>query len=126
MDVTREMGLGPHRGDSEGLLAGRPAKRRAICSAARGSLAPVRARAGRVPAGGCCCFPWLRSQRTTRNRAALHRHRWFPWEDAVARTPLPCLSLRDDPPMGKVKKRGRERVIHAEDACKIQTSGDRT
>lgn len=26
MDVTREMGLGPHRGNSEGLLAGRPSE----------------------------------------------------------------------------------------------------
>jgi len=37
VDVTREPGLGPHGGDSEGLLT----ERRAVCSAPRGILTPA-------------------------------------------------------------------------------------
>lgn len=88
MGVSTEAALGRVGGAGEG---------RWQCH--RGSVA--RARAGRVPAGPAL----FALAPLCPNRGCSAQPRRFPWEDAVARTPLPCLSLHTDPPMGKQEMR---------------------
>lgn len=105
MGVTTETGLGRVGGDSEGLPAGRA-----------GALAvpPAKCRLrGRRPGAS---WPRAVCLGSARNPPAPRSHRRLPGEDAVARTPLPCLSLRADPPMGNkrdetVRKRSPRKVL---------------
>lgn len=88
MAVSTEAGLGRVGGAGEGCWQ---------CH--RGSVA--RAHASRVPAGPAL----FALAPLSPNRGCSAQLRRFPGEIAVARTPLPCLCLHTDPPMGKQEMR---------------------